>query len=122
MNKYSRLGKNSLLILIGSIGSKLIAILMLPFYTTWLSVEKYGDVDLVSTYASLMLGIVSLCMTDAIFRFPQGKSVDEQKKHFIVCNKCLGARNLGCYILLFWLYCIVYGMHFHSVVYTAVLS
>lgn len=82
MNKYSRLGKNSLLIFIGSIGSKLVAILMLPFYTTWLSVEEYGDVDLVSTYASLMLSIISLCMTDAIFRFPQGKSVDEQKTYF----------------------------------------
>ena len=52
MNKYKRLGKNSLLVFIGSIGSKLLAILMLPFYTAWLSVENYGDIDLVGTYVS----------------------------------------------------------------------
>ena len=79
MNKYKRLGKNSLLVFVGSIGSKLLAILMLPFYTAWLSVESYGDVDLVSTYVSLIMGIVTLCVTDAIFRFPQGKGREEQR-------------------------------------------
>ena len=82
MNKYKRLGKNSLLVFVGSIGSKLLAILMLPFYTAWLSVESYGDVDLVSTYVSLIMGIVTLCVTDAIFRFPQGKSREEQRMFF----------------------------------------
>lgn len=82
MNKYKRLGKNSLLVFVGSIGSKLLAILMLPFYTAWLSVESYGDVDLVSTYVSLIMGMVTLCMTDAIFRFPQGRSSEEQRVFF----------------------------------------
>ena len=82
MNKYKRLGKNSLLVFIGSIGSKLLAILMLPFYTAWLSVENYGDIDLVGTYVSLIMGVVTLCITDAIFRFPQGKSIDKQRTFF----------------------------------------
>ena len=82
MNRYTRLGKNSALILVGSVGSKLLSVLMLPFYTAWLSVEKYGDIDLINTYVSLIMGVVTLCMTDAIFRFPQGKDISEQRKFF----------------------------------------
>ena len=55
---------------------------MLPFYTAWLSVENYGDIDLVGTYVSLIMGVVTLCITDAIFRFPQGKSIDKQRTFF----------------------------------------
>lgn len=80
--KYKRLGKNSLLVFIGSIGSKLMAVLMLPFYTAWLSVREYGDVDLISTYVSLIMGVVTLCITDAIFRFPQGKKKQAQRIYF----------------------------------------
>lgn len=52
MGKYSRLGKNILLVFIGNVGSKLIGLLMLPFYTRWLSVEDYGVTDVISVYVS----------------------------------------------------------------------
>ena len=58
MGKYSRLGKNILLVFIGNVGSKLIGLLMLPFYTRWLSVEDYGVTDVISVYVSFFLGIV----------------------------------------------------------------
>lgn len=104
MNKYKRLGKNSLLIFIGSIGSKLLSVLMLPFYTAWLSVSEYGDIDLVSTYVSLIMGIVTLCITDAIFRFPQGEDINKQRAFFSsglsVVSLCLIIFGIIYYIVL----------------------
>jgi O-antigen/teichoic acid export membrane protein len=47
MNKYRRLGKNTLFVFIGNASSKLIGLLMLPFYTRWLSVEDYGTTDII---------------------------------------------------------------------------
>lgn len=82
MGKYSRLGKNTLLIFIGNIGSKLISFLMLPFYTSWLSVSDYGVTDMVNIYVSFLIGIVTLCLTEAIFIFPKDRDKEEQKKFF----------------------------------------
>ena len=57
MNKYKRLGKNTLLVFIGNAGSKLIGLVMLPFYTSWLSVEDYGVTDIINVYVSFWLAL-----------------------------------------------------------------
>lgn len=116
MNKYTRLGKNSALILIGSAGSKMLSVLMLPFYTAWLSVEKYGDIDLINTYVSLIMGVVTLCMTDAIFRFPQGKDISEQRK-FFSSGLAVVAGSVACfgvvyYLLLTFVNCTTWGVFY----------
>lgn len=82
MSKYSRLGRNTLLVFVGNIGSKLITFLMLPFYTAWLSVSEYGITDLVGVYVSFLLGIVTFCMVEAIFVFPKDKDNNIQKTYF----------------------------------------
>lgn len=69
MGKYARLGKNTGLVFIGTAGSKLLSLLMLPFYTRWLTVSDYGSVDLITTYSGLMLGIISCSIFDSIFLF-----------------------------------------------------
>ena len=69
MNKYKRLGKNTLLVFIGNAGSKLIGLVMLPFYTSWLSVEDYGVTDIINVYVSFLVSIVSCCIAKAIFLF-----------------------------------------------------
>lgn len=82
MGKFKRLGKNTALIFIGTSGSKLITFLMLPLYTRWLNVDQYGAVDLVSTYSTLFLGIISLTIFDSIFIFPKGQSKTKQSQYF----------------------------------------
>ena len=80
--QYKRFGKNTLIVFVGSFGSKLISFLLLPLYTRWLSVEEYGTADLVSSYAALLLVLVSACIMDAIFVFPKGAPKDQQTKFF----------------------------------------
>lgn len=82
MGKYSRLGKNTVIVFIGNAGSKLIGLLMLPFYTRWLSVEDYGTTDIINVYSSLLLGILSCCIAESIFIFPKGQPVTKQKEYF----------------------------------------
>jgi O-antigen/teichoic acid export membrane protein len=81
-DKYKRLGKNTLLIFIGNIGSKLIGLLMLPFYTRWLTVEEYGTTDIINVYVAFLIGIVSCCIVDAIFIFPKDQSKERQSNYF----------------------------------------
>jgi O-antigen/teichoic acid export membrane protein len=82
VNKYKRLGKNTFLVFIGSAGSKLIGIIMLPFYTRWLSVEDFGITDIIGVYVSFCLGIVTCCIADSIFIFPKGQDVVRQREYF----------------------------------------
>lgn len=82
MGKYSRLGKNTVLVFVGNIGSKLISLFMLPFFTAWLSVEDYGTTDLISVYVSFLLSIITCCIAESIFIFPKGQSRENKKRYF----------------------------------------
>lgn len=82
MGKYRRLGKNTLLVIFGSAGSRLLSLLMLPFYTRWLSPNDYGVTDLISTYSSIAVVFVSCSIFDSVFIFPKGKSHSLQREYF----------------------------------------
>lgn len=78
MGRYSRLGKNTLLVLLGNAGSKLIGLIMLPLYTRWLTVGDYGLTDVLNVYVSLLIGVISCCIGESLFIFP--KDTDEKQK------------------------------------------
>lgn len=80
--RYKRLGKNTTIVFLGNAGSRIISFLMLPFYTHYLSKAEYGTSDLINTYSSVFLAIVSCCVADAIFIFPKDKSDNEKKQYF----------------------------------------
>lgn len=82
MGRYSRLGKNTLWVVLGNSGAKFLSFLMLPFYTGWLSVEEYGTVDIINIYVSLLLSVVSCSISEALFVFPKGESKDKQQEYF----------------------------------------
>lgn len=82
MGKYKRLGKNTIIVFAGNAGGKLISLLMLPFYTRWLSVSDYGLTDILGVYAAFLLGIISCCISDAIFVFPKGQDRKVQGEYF----------------------------------------
>ena len=80
MARYSRLGKNTVLVFIGNAGSKLVGLLMLPFYTRCLSVEDYGTTDIINVYVTFLLSIVSCCIAESIFIFPKGQTYEKQRE------------------------------------------
>ena len=82
MGKYKTLAKNTGFVLIGTIGSKLVNIIMLPLYTFWLKPEGFGAIDTITTYSMLFIGFVCLCLPDAIFIFPYNSSNSKKKEYF----------------------------------------
>ncbi len=67
--KNKSLIKNIGLFTIGSFGSKILSFLLLPLYTTVLTSEEYGSVDLVTSTVSLITPILLLSIFDATLRF-----------------------------------------------------
>lgn len=81
-SRSSRLSKNTLLVFLGNMGSKLIGLIMLPFYTDWLSVSDYGLTDVITMYVTFLLGIVTCCIGESLFIFPKNVDEDKQRKYF----------------------------------------
>lgn len=69
MNKYQTLAANTILMSVGTFGSKLLVFLMVRFYTGYLTPAEYGTADLITQTANLLIPLVSLDITDAVFRF-----------------------------------------------------
>lgn len=69
MNCYQTLAANTALMSIGTFGSKLLVFLMVRFYTGYLTPAEYGTADLITQTANLLIPLVSLDITDGVFRF-----------------------------------------------------
>lgn len=79
MNNYKTLFSNSIIFAIGNLGSKLIIIFLVPFYTYFLSTQEYGTVDLLTTTVNMLLPVISLSIFDAVLRFTMDKTNDHKK-------------------------------------------
>ena len=82
MSKYKRLGKNVILVFLGNAGAKLINLVLLPFYTRWLSVEDYGVTDMLNVYVMLLTALVTVSIAEAAFVFPKTSKIEGQKAYF----------------------------------------
>lgn len=81
-SRTKRLGVNTILVFLGKAGSSLIGLLMLPFYTHWLTPADYGTTDLVFTFTSILVSVLSCCMADSLFIYAKGASEDDSKKYY----------------------------------------
>ena len=82
-NKYKTLVNNTMLISLGTFGSKLLVFFMVRFYTGYLTTADYGTADLITQSANLLLSIVSMGITDGVFRFAISH-VKERKRIFSI--------------------------------------
>lgn len=77
MGKYKALVRNTAMISVGTLLSKLVVFFMVRFYTGVLSPSEYGTGDLLITTVSLLTPFVSFGISDGVFRFlpeyPRGR-------------------------------------------------
>lgn len=99
MDKYKSLAKNTMVFAIGTLASKLMVFLLLPFYTRVLPQDGYGTVDIIVQTCNLLIPLATLGITHAIIRFGLDKSTDKKSVY------TLGLLTVACgftVLLLFW--------------------
>lgn len=69
MGEVGRLIRNTGIIALGGMATKLVQFLLLPLYTSILSTSEYGVVDYLNILALFCVPAVSLLMDEALFRF-----------------------------------------------------
>lgn len=76
-NRNEILVKNTLLFAIGNFGSKLLQIILVPFYTRYMAEAEFGTTDLLQAVVSLLLPVFSMTIYEAVFRFSMEKEYDK---------------------------------------------
>lgn len=69
MNKKKELAKNTIIIFAGKVCTQLISFLLLPLYTSYLLTDEYGFVDLITTYVTLIVPIITMELEMSVFRY-----------------------------------------------------
>ena len=83
-SNYKRLINSTLILSIGIICTKVLTFLLVPFYTRWLTQSDYGIYDLIITYTSLIIPVITLDLGEALFRFTLEILDDEDKVKTVV--------------------------------------
>lgn len=103
------LTKNTIILFIGKFCTQFISFFLLPLYTSVIDSSDYGLVDLLFTYVSLIVPIITLQIEAAVFRFLIDARENENQKKKIVSNSLLIA------IISAVLFIIIYFMFFKVV-------
>lgn len=77
--REKKLINNIFIFLAGSVGSKLLQFLLIPFYTNVLSPAEYGTVDVLQTISTLIVPIFSLTISESVFRYAMEKCYDKKE-------------------------------------------
>ena len=82
MNKKKQFAKTTIIIFFGKVCTQLISFFLLPLYTAYLATSEYGLVDLIQTYVTLLVPIITLELEMSIFRYlidSRGNAKDTKK-------------------------------------------
>lgn len=88
MSRKKDLMLNTIIIAIGKISTQVISVLLLPIYTSILTVNEYGTYDLIITIAVFLLPFVTLLMEESMFRFLIDADTDKKKKQ-VISQTCI---------------------------------
>ncbi|MDP8267168.1 MAG: polysaccharide biosynthesis C-terminal domain-containing protein [Candidatus Tenebribacter davisii] len=75
-----KLGKHSIIYGLGNIGTKIISILLLPLYTTFLTPADYGVLQICNVLSSILVTILLLGTSSALFKVYYTDENEENRK------------------------------------------
>lgn len=92
-SSYKKLFSNTLIFALGSFGSKLLVLILVPLYTACLSPDQYGTVDLIAQTANILIPIITLSAADAALRF--ALETKDEAQHAKIYSSLLGVVLCG---------------------------
>lgn len=89
-NSYKTLLINTITFALGSLGSKLLVLILVPLYTSALSPDEYGKVDLIAQTANILIPLFTLAISEAGFRFSaETEGGEHWKRIYTVCLRIM---------------------------------
>lgn len=76
--RFGKLFSDTVILALGTFGSKLLVFLLMPLYTALLSPSQYGTAELITGTANLIMPFACVGITNGIFRFAAEKGTDRE--------------------------------------------
>lgn len=89
MNFTDKFLKNTIILSICSIINKAMFFIAISFFSRWLTVEDFGIYDVLTTYSVILLPIVTLSVSNAIFRLSLDEDNYKYRKIYISNGACI---------------------------------
>ena len=86
MSKGKEYIKNTLILLLGKFATQFMSFLLLPLYTSKLATDDFGTIDLIQTYLTLLVPVLTLRMDSATFRFLVDVRKSPEKTKSVISN------------------------------------
>ncbi|MBR2020470.1 MAG: oligosaccharide flippase family protein [Clostridia bacterium] len=98
MNRHKKLFSNTVILGLGTFGSKLLVFLLMPLYTSLLSTSEYSTAELITSTANLLIPLACVGISNGIFRFAAERESDQ--KAVFSASVALLTLGLGGFCLL----------------------
>ncbi|MDE6102951.1 MAG: polysaccharide biosynthesis C-terminal domain-containing protein, partial [Oscillospiraceae bacterium] len=79
MNKYKNLAFNTIILAVGTFGSKILAFFLTRLYTTYMPSETLGTKELIETTANFLIPVFTLAISEAVIRFGLDRDYDNRQ-------------------------------------------
>lgn len=98
MSRYKKLFSDTVILGLGTFGSKLLVFLLMPLYTAWLSTSEYSTAELITSTANLLIPLACVGISNGIFRFAAER--ESNKGAVFSSSIALLGIGLGAFLLL----------------------
>ena len=123
MSKKKELLKNTFIIFVGKTSTQLISFFLLPLYTAYLSKAEYGIVDLIQTYVTLLVPIISLQSGMSLFRALVDSREDNKKSGNLIKNNFyIIFIMLLIFSILYFIFCLFVDIPYKLLIYFTVIA
>ena len=117
MNKKKNLMKNTIIIFIGKLCTQLISFFLLPLYTSYLTTSDYGIVDLITTYVTLLVPLITMELEMSIFRFlVDARGKDKDTKTLMSNNYYILSISLVLFSILYFIVCLFWKFDYQFII------
>lgn len=79
MNKYKNLAFNTIILAVGTFGSKILAFFLTRLYTTYMPSETLGTKELIETTANFLIPVFTFAVSEAVIRFGLDRDYDNRQ-------------------------------------------
>lgn len=121
MDKNKVLAKNTIILSIGQFAPKIISMIILPILTKAFSTEEYGTYDLIISFASLAIPLMTLLVQQAVFRFYIDEKSEETCKSYITSSIVFVIIISFCWFILASIFGIITNKYFSFIIIVFIL-
>lgn len=99
-SKYTRLMSDILIFTLGTVLTKAVQFILMPFYTTYMTTKAYGVAELTNNMTEFLLPIATLCIYEAAFRYIIESKFDKKEIFSSSVSVLMVSSLFGAIILL----------------------